>query len=382
MSLSVFEQGDAERMLVCADTLPSKTSEIRYLSEFLRLGPKRLIETSDLLRLVIRQGDEFIPVVVNDGSESLCYLVSPEVHYVRYMQEELAKIRKSPSAIALSIAVGAMGRVASPLGFNRFVSVNNWLLTTSQSIRWTRDGLGELTAYLARRFIDFPVVFRGVDLRRAEARPMFEAAGCDLVIHRPVLESNASSVRASRDRKRLFRGDQRLLEQSRFELRIDADLEPGEERAIARLYRQLYLEKHSRFNVRYTPEFFRRVLDVGLERLVTARLNGELVGFITTRNDGDRLICALVGYDVRLSQREFPIYRTMMAAALRMALAEQKICFLSTGNATFKRQRGGMEWFEYEAVYQRHLRPHRRLPWWMFRKAFDRAKNRVDTGQI
>jgi len=33
-------------------------------------------------------------------------------------------------------------------------------------------------------------------------------------------------------------------------------------------------------------------------------------------------------------------------------------------------------------IYQRHLLVHRRLPRWMFRTAFDQAKDSLDTTQI
>ncbi len=96
--IATFEKADADRLRACAEHFPAQASEILYLAEFLRLGPSRLIETRDLERLVLRVGDEFLPVVVNDGSESLCYLVSPEVHYVRYMEQELEKIENNRTA--------------------------------------------------------------------------------------------------------------------------------------------------------------------------------------------------------------------------------------------------------------------------------------------
>jgi hypothetical protein len=382
VNFDVFEVGDADHLLEWAKRLPARGPEIRYLSELLRVGPARLTETRDLARLVLRFGDDFIPVVVNDGQESLCYLISPEVHYIRYMRDELSKIQGDRTARMVSAAVSAMGWIALPLGFNRLVSVNNWMLTTSQTVRLSEETLRDIAGYLSRRYPDFAVVFRGVDPRQAATKQAFESAGYELVLHRPVFESNAESRDATPNRRFTIRRDRRLLREPPLQVEIDAVLRSGEEFAIARLYRQLYLEKHSRFNVRYTPEFFRVAHDAGLERLITVRITGELVGFGTIRNDGDRLICALVGYDTRLDQRKLPVYRAVLAACLETAIAEQRVMFLSTGNAAFKRRRGGIEWFEYEAVYQRHLRPHRRLPWRMFRVAFERAKSGLDTSQI
>jgi low temperature requirement protein LtrA len=62
--------------------------------------------------------------------------------------------------------------------------------------------------------------------------------------------------------------------------------------------------------------------------------------------------------------------------------ARRRLIFLSTGAAAFKQNRGSAEWMEYEAVYDRHLAPHRRLPWAAFQALYDRGVKDLDTSQI
>ena len=60
-------------------------AQAAYLADFLRLGPAGLLQTRDLERFVVLVGDKPVPVVVNDGSEQDCYILSPYAHFVKYM---------------------------------------------------------------------------------------------------------------------------------------------------------------------------------------------------------------------------------------------------------------------------------------------------------
>lgn len=381
--ISEIEVEDAHRLAELPSHGPERAAQLRYLLEFLRQGPRGLIEAADLPRLVFHIEDQLLPVVVNDGRESLCYFLSPLAHYIGYTREELAKMRGNGTARLMSALIAGLERLAAPLGFNRCVSVNNWLFTTSPQVKLSSHGLRALTERLLQRFGDLPIVFRGLDLRVEETRRLFEDAGYLLVVNRPVFECSAQSIEKLPRKKRWgIRKELRLLEHRNVSVTLDAKLAPGEEDRICWLYRRLYLEKHSRFNARYTPAYFRAAFEAGVDRFITVRADGEILAFATVRFEGERVVFALVGYDVDLARPELALYRTVFAGVLKIALDARKTCFLSTGNAQFKRKRGGHEWIEYEGVYQRHLPLHRRLPWIMFKAAFDRAISGLDTGQI
>jgi hypothetical protein len=381
--ITEIEVGQAQRLAALPCTTPERAAQLRYLAEFLRQGTSRLIEAADLPRFVVHVEGQLLPVVVNDDREARCYFLSPLAHYIGYTREEFAKMRGNVTARLVSTLIGGIERLAAPLGFNRCVSVNNWLFTTSPQVELSRAALVELTERLVQRFGDLPIVFRGIDLRAEQVRQLFEHAGYLLVVNRPVFECSDQTIQRLSGKKRwALRKELRLLDHPRLSIALDATLAPGEEDRICWLYRRLYLEKHSRFNARYTPAYFRAAFDSGVDRFITARADGEILAFATVRFEGPRVVFALVGYDVDRARPDLALYRTMFAGVLKIALDAKKTCFLSTGNAQFKRKRGGQEWIEYEGVYQRHLPLHRRLPWLMFKVAFDRAIASLDTGQI
>jgi hypothetical protein len=359
---------------------PSSEGRLAYLGDLLRLGPRVLVEAADLERFVVLLGDKLIPAVVNDGGELGCCLVSPDVHYVQYMKFELAKIRRNLSARAMTAAVAAMGRLCAPLGFNRCVSLNNWLFTTNPALELTAPELTGLQEFLGRRYRDHALVLRNVDARNIATRRAFAEAGWRLVVNRPVHEWSAD--RLDRSQRAKLKKELRLLASPGVTISNPAVLAPGDEDRIAFLYRKLYLQKHSRFNPHYTPRFFRSVHDSGVMRFTTIAAGGQIRAFSTHFDDGARIVAALVGYDTDNDVRQNPYYRTLMAALFKASRETRRTLFLSTGAASFKRSRGSQEWYEHEAVYDAHLPPHRRIPWALFGAALELGTRGLDTSQI
>jgi hypothetical protein len=93
-------------------------------------------------------------------------------------------------------------------------------------------------------------------------------------------------------------------------------------------------------------------------------------------------VAALVGYDTSLDRRQFPLYRMCATSALMRGFERKRRIFLSTGASSFKRNRGTYEWMEYEAIYDRHLSLHRRLPWTAFKALLDAGTKNLDMSTI
>src|SRR5262249_14803346 len=137
---------------------------------------------------------------------------------------------------------------------------------------------------------------------------------------------------------------------------------------LAELYRGLYLEKHSRLNPQLNERFFALTVT---ERVLTYRAlmwNGRIDGFVAFHEGDDAMTGAVLGYDRRLPI-EAGLYR-MLVALLMVEGAKRKVLInLSAGADRFKVLRGGMPVEEYDAVFDRHLLPARRLAWSALRVA-------------
>src|SRR6185503_474467 len=70
----------------------------------------------------------------------------------------------------------------------------------------------------------------------------------------------------------------------------------------------------------------------------------------------------LLGYDVTVD-RKVGLYRLVFALLLREAQSRRLISHFSSGVDEFKMLRGGRAADEFDAIYDAHLPPRRRLPW-------------------
>jgi len=96
--------------------------------------------------------------------------------------------------------------------------------------------------------------------------------------------------------------------------------------------------------------------------------NGRIDGFVAFHEGDDAMTGAVLGYDRRLPIKA-GLYR-MLFALLMVEGAKRKVLInLSAGADRFKALRGGMPVEEYDAVFDRHLLPARRLAWSTLRVA-------------
>jgi hypothetical protein len=378
----VILPADADRLADVGRRVPALAPRASYLAALLRLGPRALVGSQDLDRLVVLLGDKLVPIVVNDGHEHGSALFSPDVHYVQYMKVELRRIERSAAARAMTVAVDLLGRLCRPLGFNRCVSINNWLLTTNPALCLDAHELRLLRSLLVRRFPDHALVMRDVDVRDPSVRRRYRDAGFKLVINRPVHDWTPGLL--TRRARRKVNQDLALLLDARFLVSHPATLRPGDEERIALLYHKLYVEKHSVYNPRFGPAFFRTAHDTGMLRFITvaSAASGEILAYGTCFDDEGQIVAATVGYDTALDPRRFPLYRLVIASMMKDTAARRTRLFLSTGAASFKLHRGTREWIEHEAVYDAHLPAPRRLPWTLFGALLEAGVAGLDTTQI
>ncbi|WP_437579605.1 hypothetical protein [Sorangium sp. So ce887] len=387
--VELFRSGQADafarRIASCSDD--RYTPERRaYFVEFLRHGPSGLMDNGRSTRAFMAVvGDALVPLVVNDGDVDDCYLVSTRCHYILYMMFEMSKIRPRWKTWPLQRAVGLLGRVVTRAGFNRCVSINNWLLTTSPQNQLTRDELATLTAGLCRLFPEHALVMRAVDPREITAEAVIAACGYRLIAHRPVHEWDPTRIaRLSANQRAAVRKDLALFHDGPFSVREPKELAPAEAQRVAWLYHALYIGKHSRLNACFNAGFFHAVTSTGMSpiALLERKDTGELVAFVTYFEDPGRLVSSLVGYDPQLPRNSFPCYRMALAFTFRLSIERRKPLFLSTGAASIKRRRGSYEWMEHEAYFVQHLPRTRQLAWDAMAALLNLAAARLDTSQI
>ena len=337
-----------------------------YTDIFAHTPSRRLIANLDTrLETVDVDGGWRFPLSVNDGTAAEnCYVCSPRAQYVDYAAYELARLDNPLVEKPLRGLLAGASALFQLASLDRVVIVNNWLLSTNLYSRgWYGQGLKNLLGSLRACYPTHAILFRSLNARQNPALlPALRSAGARLLASRVVWHYDGA--RAFFTRTPDYRRDLRLLEKSEWEIVTHDCLRADDMPAFARLYEQLYVEKYTALNPRYTARFLAECHACGLLRFQGIRecATGRWLGVLGCFERDGVLTAPIVGYDTHLPQSA-GLYRALMALVLRETVRRGLLLNLSAGAGHFKRQRGGEPCAEFTAVFDAHLPRVRRWPW-------------------
>lgn len=303
-----------------------------------------------------------LPLTVNETEWDNSWICSPWNHYITYAREEIDRATGKKTAWVAGKFLSGIGAWFQRADFNRVVMVNNWLLSTNPWPKWEAEEVPEVLKALVERWPDHAIVFRSLNPK--ESSPLIEAlsrTGARLVPSRQVwwYEADSTTVSTSPD----FRKDVRLLHRGDLEIVPSEEISDADFPALLGLYEQLYLDKYSRHNPRFTEAWFRHLHREHLARFTALRTeSGRLVGVEACCELHGVLTSPVVGYALDLPQA-LGLYRRLAALPVLEARRLAVPLNLSAGVGRYKALRGGEAVMEYLGVYDRHLSPSRRLPW-------------------
>jgi hypothetical protein len=302
----------------------------------------------------IELGGLSFPVTINNTGGENAWVCSPLTTYSRYALEETRRVVPDALGWPLACVIGVADRWLRAAGLDQAVSVNNWLLSTNlypsaDSIDFTavRDSL-------KARWPHHAVWFRSLNFtQHADWLNALVAAGFELVPTRQVylFDDVARSASEHQNLKR----DLKLLGATKLAQASGDTFTDADFAASEALYGQLYLDKYSRLNPRYTAAFLQAWHRAGLLELSGFRdATGQLRAVVGIFTQGPLFTAPIVGYDTAWPQSA-GLYRLLMAHVLAVTREQGGTLNLSAGAAHFKRLRGGQPAIEYSAVLYEHL---------------------------
>ncbi len=336
-----------------------------YTRIFAHAPSRALIANLDTRLESVAVNGRCFPLSVNDGSSGdNCYLCSPRAQYIDYARYELARLGHPLVNTPLQGLLSGANASFRGACLDRVVIFNNWLLSTNlYPSGWHGQGLKRLITGLVARYPGHAILFRSLNTRQNPALlPGLRRAGARSVASRVVWHYDGA--RAPFSQAPNYRRDLRLLEKGEWEIVAHDDLCTDDLAVFARLYEQLYVEKYTALNPRYTARYFtechaRRLLHFhGLRERATGQWRGVVGCF---ERDG-ALTVPIVGYDTTQPPSR-GLYRALMALVLRDTARRGLLLNLSAGAGSFKRLRGGEPCAEFTAVFDAHLPCVRRWPW-------------------
>lgn len=307
---------------------------------------------------LLEAGGRRLPVTVNDAEPDNAWVCSPHTTYVAYAREELRRNVRPALAAPLDLVCRAGGRALARARIDRAVALNNWMLSTNVYPMLDRprlDGVvDDAVRQSRRRWPDHALWWRSLnDVQHRDWLAALAALGFTLVASRQVYLFDDLPAAAARHAN--LKRDLHLLDRTPLARTDGGDFTTTDYDRIEALYGQLYLDKYSRLNPRYTACFVRRWHAAGLLRFTGFRDDaGALVAIVGMFAQDGVVTAPIVGYDTALPQ-SLGLYRLLMASVLEAAMASDDTVNLSAGAAHFKRLRGGAPAIEYSAVLASHM---------------------------
>lgn len=330
---------------------------------------------------LLRQGEVVIPFTALSPESDASFASSLRTQYLLYPQEELHFLSSERERQVARVALQAAAALAKLVSVDRVVQWSDFLLSTNHHRPDLAEHVKGATAALSAAYPKHALLVRSLDRRsHGAAIAALEAEGYLLLPSRVVyyFDGVAGGFASRNTTKR----DRRMLSDGRFEAVGGAGFSAADGAALARLYRQVYVDKHSRLNTRYLAPFLSRAVEEGMLSFRGLRDgSGALVAAIGIFSFGGLQTVPFVGYEVG-APAEDALYRRLVSGLLEEVKREKLLLNYSSGADDFKRRRGGEPVAEYHAVYAGHLSASRRLLYRGLAEAVARGSASVFSGLL
>ena len=305
--------------------------------------------------------DWLMPATVNHGEPDNAWVCSPLAMYRDYAIAELYRYFHPVAARPLSLLCRASGYAMRMARIDHAVALNNWMLSTNIYPGFEPASLRKLVDAALARWPGHSLWFRSLnEVQHGDWLAALSALGFDLIAGRQVYLFDRDELAPRTTRHGTLRHDLKLLDRTALQRVGNTQLGTADYERVAQLYEQLYINKYTRLNPRYSPDFIQAWHRAGLLELTGFRgVGGELQGVVGMFRLAGTITAPIVGYNTALPQK-MGLYRLLMATVFETVLQSGETCNLSAGAAHFKRLRGGRPAIEYSAVMSKHLPADRR----------------------
>lgn len=140
---------------------------------------------------------------------------------------------------------------------------------------------------------------------------------------------------------------------------------------LVTLYNSLYLDKYSKYNPQFNNEFIKLGINERLFNVLCVKTDSSIEAFYGYFKRNGFMTTPLFGYKIDLP-KEKGLYRILSSKLYNESQDNNLILHMSSGAASFKRNRGGFAVIEYNAVYSKHLLYYRRIGWIVLRKIINK----------
>ncbi len=309
---------------------------------------------------ILKVDDIVLPITVNDRVSPNSYVCSSYTHYVLYALDEIKKIQNFTLKKLAQSGINVFGSFLKWGQIDRTVFVNNWLLPTNLYPHLSKKQVEQITDFLIKKFPNHVIAFRSVNsLCPNYLMHHLQEYGYQLLLCRDIYYTDTKTEEPFK--ARMTKSDFKKLDSSSHQIDCDTQIPNEEASRIASLYSMLNIEKYSKCNPQYTPEFIELIRQIPGFKLKTFIKDGQVDAVLGYYSVNGIVTSPLFGYDTTIQDVE--LYRQISALLLKDAREKKMLLHQSSGAGHYKQLRRAKKDLEYTAIYINHLPSLRRLPW-------------------
>jgi hypothetical protein len=340
-----------------------------FLTPFIEKGVSQYIENVQTdLRVLVCDG-LVLPITVNNAEYENSYVCSPHSYFISYAKDSLGFLSQAWLRYSMSALLVGLGKFLRKFHINKVVTVNNWLFSTNLYPQLQPYQIKQIVQFLKQSFPDHALVFRSVDPYTSPiCYETLQPMGFEYIATRQIyfLESQTSTFFESR----LFKSDMKLLKNSGYEIIGNEQLTEAEIPRLLELYRCVYIDKYSDLNPQFNKNFLQLVMKKKLMHFKAIKKDGRIDGVVGYVQRDGKMYCPFFGYDCHMP-KEVALYR-LLSTVLMLEAFERRLFFhQSSGASMFKTIRKAQSCIEYTAVFYKHLKKRRQLPWLMLKSLYN-----------
>lgn len=337
----------------------------RFLPPLIKNGVPHYIDNIETNMMALLIDNLVLPITVNEAQYHNSYVCSPYGHYVGYAKESISHIAHRFLGRPLKSMIWLLGKILRQGEINKVVVVNNWLFSTNLYPKINQEQIAKISNFLKKKFPQYAIVFRSVSTYENRELYLFlKSNKFQMIASRQVYFIN--TLKESTFQSRMYKSDLKALRESTHELVKHQEIKETDIDRIEKLYRAVYLDRHSSLNPQLNVNFIKLALENQLLYMQGLRKDGCLDAVAGYYCRNGVMMSPLLGYDTKKSKNS-KLYRITSVMLTQEAKDKKLLYHLSSGAAVFKKLRRAEGNIEYMAVQHDHLPFRRRLPWRLLR---------------
>lgn len=344
-----------------------------YGQLFSKNAPTNLIENVNTKFRLLRVNDDvYFPVTINNDELDNSFVCSPFTAYSLYSKDEInRKIQNKIIKSILLVLINVISKLLKSGEIDKNVHVNNFLLSTNPYPQWSGEELLEITNLIKKDYPKHAIIFRSLNTHQHNKILLgLTKNEYQLIGSRQIYMFDLSYSDWLKRRNNKY--DIKLIKKEGLDFIDHSEMKPYLYDAL-KLYQQLYLMKYSKYNPKFTLEYFNFCYENEIILFQGYKdVNNTLKAFSGLFILGNTITSPLVGYDTHEPQKK-GLYIHAAQLALKFKFETNLMLNLSSGAPKFKRMRGGQPVIEYSALYIKHLSLKRRLVWGTLKKVSNRV---------